>query len=291
MPSLIDIRRRVRAVKSTQQITKAMKMVAASRLRRAQERIQQARPFATEMRRVLNSLASRVDPASHPLLDERGVPRAGGKVLLIVITADRGLCGSFNTNVIKAAGTFITETHGRQVALGLVGRRGRDFFARRGFEVRYEQVNLFAQLKYENGKEIADAAIAAFTNGEVDSVYLVHNEFKSVMVQTVVVEQLLPIPRGTFGAEEQGAAPIEYLYEPEPQELFKHLLPSYVEVQVFRALLESNAAFYAAQMTAMDAATRNSGEMIEQLTLYMNKVRQAAITREIIEVVSGAQAL
>jgi F-type H+-transporting ATPase subunit gamma len=294
MPSLIDIRRRVRAVKSTQQITKAMKMVAASRLRRAQERIQQARPFATEMKRVLNSLASRVDPASHPLLDEREVPRAGGKALLIVITADRGLCGSFNTNVIKAAGTVITDTHGRQVALGLVGRRGRDFFARRGFEVLYQQVNLFAQLRYENAKEIADTAIEAFTTGQVDAVYLVHNEFKSVMVQAVVVEQLLPIPRGTLGEAKDGtaAAPaIEYLYEPEPQELFKHLLPSYVEVQVFRALLESNAAFYAAQMTAMDAATRNSGEMIEQLTLYMNKVRQAAITREIIEVVSGAQAL
>ncbi len=316
MPSLIDIRRRVRAVKSTQQITKAMKMVAASRLRRAQERIQQARPFAMQMRRVLNSLASRVDPAAHPLLDERAVPRAGGKVLLIVITADRGLCGSFNTNVIKAASTFITETHGRQVALGLVGRRGRDFFARRGFEVRYEQVNLFAHLKYENAKEIADAAIEAFAGGEVDSVYLAYNEFKSVMMQHVVVEQLLPIPRGMFdGATEQpgpkgsttdqaglkasttdtttegAGATIEYLYEPAPEELFKHLLPSYVEVQVFRALLESNAAFYAAQMTAMDAATRNSGEMIEQLTLYMNKVRQAAITREIIEVVSGAQAL
>jgi F-type H+-transporting ATPase subunit gamma len=295
MPSLIDIRRRVRAVKSTQQITKAMKMVAASRLRRAQERIQQARPYASEMRRVLNSLASRVDPASHPLLDERAIPRAGGKVLLIVITADRGLCGSFNTNVIKAAGAFITEAHGRQVALGLVGRRGRDFFARRGFEVRYEQVNLFAQLKYENAKRIADAAIDAFIGGEVDSVDLVYNEFKSVMLQRVVVEQLLPIPRGAF--EEAGAkagtpgAEVEYLYEPQPAELFRHLLPSYVEVQVFRALLESNAAFYAAQMTAMDAATRNSGEMIEQLTLYMNKVRQAAITREIIEVVSGAQAL
>jgi F-type H+-transporting ATPase subunit gamma len=291
MPSLIDIRRRVRAVKSTQQITKAMKMVAASRLRRAQERIQQARPYASEMRRVLTSLASRVDPASHALLDERAIPRAGGKVLLIVITADRGLCGSFNTNVIKAAGASITEAHGRQVALGLVGRRGRDFFARRGFEVRYEQVNLFAQLKYENAKRIADAAIDAFIGGEVDSVDLVYNEFKSVMLQRVVVEQLLPIPRGAFEEAGTPGAEVEYLYEPQPAELFRHLLPSYVEVQVFRALLESNAAFYAAQMTAMDAATRNSGEMIDQLTLYMNKVRQAAITREIIEVVSGAQAL
>ena len=297
MPSLLDIRRRVRAVKSTQQITKAMKMVAASRLRRAQERIQHARPFALQMRRVLNSLASRVDPSAHPLLDERAVPRANGRVLLIVITADRGLCGSFNTNVIKASGTFITETAGRQVALGLVGRRGRDFFGRRGFEVLYEQVNLFAQLKFENAKDIATAAIDAFVRGDVDSVYLAYNEFKSVMIQQVAVEQLLPIPRGAFNtpadrpAADAGAPSIDYLYEPKPEELFKHLLPSYVEVQVYRALLESNAAFYAAQMTAMDAATRNSGEMIEQLTLYMNKVRQAAITREIIEVVSGAQAL
>jgi F-type H+-transporting ATPase subunit gamma len=297
MPSLLDIRRRVRAVKSTQQITKAMKMVAASRLRRAQERIQHARPFAVQMRRVLNSLASRVDQSAHPLLDERTVPKANGRVLLFVITADRGLCGSFNTNVIKASGNFITDSPGRQIALGLVGRRGRDFFARRGFEVRYAQVNLFAQLKFENAQEIAAAAIAAFTSGEVDSVYLAFNEFKSVMVQHVAVEQLLPIPRTAFDTAADAAAPapsgppIDYLYEPKPEELFKHLLPSYVEVQVFRALLESNAAFYAAQMTAMDAATRNSGEMIEQLTLYMNKVRQAAITREIIEVVSGAQAL
>jgi F-type H+-transporting ATPase subunit gamma len=293
MPSLLDIRRRVRAVKSTQQITKAMKMVAASRLRRAQERIQHARPFAVQMRRVLNSLAARVDPSVHPLLDDRAVPKAGGRALLLVVTADRGLCGSFNTNVIKASGNFITESAGRQVALGLIGRRGRDFFARRGFEVRYEQVNLFAHLKYENAQEIAAAAIAAFTNGEVDSVYLAFNEFRSVMVQQVVVEQVLPIPRTAFSvdAAERTAVQTEYLYEPQPEELFKHLLPSYVEVQIFRALLESNAAFYAAQMTAMDAATRNSGEMIEQLTLYMNKVRQAAITREIIEVVSGAQAL
>jgi len=295
MPSLLDIRRRVRAVKSTQQITKAMKMVAASKLRRAQERIQQARPFAAQMRRVLHSLASRVDSSAHPLLDERTVPKADGRALLIVITADRGLCGSFNTNVIKSAGNFITETASRHVVLGLVGRRGRDFFARRGFEVRYEQVNLFAQLKFDHAQAIAAAAIEAFAGGHVDSVFLAYNEFKSVMVQQVAVERLLPIPRGAFDTPGQppaaAAPPVEYLYEPQPAELFKHLLPSYVDVQVYRALLESNAAFFAAQMTAMDAATRNSGEMIDQLTLYMNKVRQAAITREIIEVVSGAQAL
>jgi F-type H+-transporting ATPase subunit gamma len=297
MPSLLDIRRRIRAVKSTQQITKAMKMVAASKLRRAQERTQQARPFAAQMLRVLNSLATRVEPSAHPLLDERQVPRAGGRVLLFVITADRGLCGSFNTNVIKSSATFITENVDRQVALGLVGRRGRDYFARRGFDVRYEQVNLFATLHFEHAKAIARAAMEAFLGGEADSVYLVYNEFKSVLQQRVVVERLLPIPRGALvesagppaGTPSQPA--IEYLYEPEPGELLKQLIPSHVEVQVFRALLESNAAFFAAQMTAMDAATRNSGEMIEQLTLYMNKVRQAAITREIIEVVSGAEAL
>ncbi len=290
MPSLLDIRRRVRAVKSTQQITKAMKMVAASKLRRAQERIQQARPYASQMQRVLDSLASRVDPSSHPLLDERKVLRAGGRTLLIVITADRGLCGSFNTNVIKSSATFITENAGRQVVLGLVGRRGRDYYARRGFEVRYEQVNLFATLKFADAKAIAKAAIDAFVGGDVDSVRLVYNEFKSVMQQQVAVQQLLPIPRGTFAATDQTPA-VEYQYEPAPAELFKRLVPGHVEVQVYRALLESAAAEHAARMTAMDAATRNSAEMIEQLTLHMNKVRQAAITREIIEVVSGAQAL
>ncbi len=292
MPSLLDIRRRVRAVKSTQQITKAMKMVAASKLRRAQERIQQARPYASQMLRVLNSLASRVDPSAHPLLDERQQPKAGGRALLFVITADRGLCGSFNTNVIKSSSIFITEKRDREVALGLVGRRGRDYFGRRGFEVRYEQVNLFAALKFGDAKAMASAAIEAFVKGEVDSVYLVYNEFKSVMQQRVVVERLLPIPRHAFSAAPADTPPVvDYLYEPAPNVLFTRLLPNHVEVQIYRALLESAAAEHAARMTAMDAATRNSADMIEQLTLHMNKVRQAAITREIIEVVSGAQAL
>src|SRR5215471_12891999 len=292
MPSLLDIRRRIRAVKSTQQITKAMKMVAASRLRRAQERIQSGQPFANEMLRVLNSLATRVDPTSHPLLDERKVRRANGKVLLFVITADRGLAGSFNANAIKAASTFIVEDKAREVALGLIGRRGRDFFARRGFEVRYEQVNLFQTLQFAHAQSIAKAAMEAFTNGDVDSVYLIYNEFKSVMTQRIVVERLLPIPRLDIEpAQGPVNPPIDYLYEPSPEELFTTLLPRHVEVQVYRALLESNAAFYAAQMTAMDSASRNAAEMIDTLTLYMNKVRQAAITREIIEVVSGAEAL
>jgi F-type H+-transporting ATPase subunit gamma len=288
MPSLIDLRRRIRAVKSTQQITKAMKMIAASRLKRAQDRVVAARPFAQRMLRVLNSLVSRVEPDTHPLLkmpDQTGAP-----ALLIVITADRGLCGSFNSNVIKGAGQFITnEGQGREVALGLVGRKGREFFRRRGFDVRYEAVGIFQRLSFAHAAEIADAAIEEFTSGRVGSVYLVYNEFKSVMTQKLVVERLLPIPRLE---PEAGAVPaaMDYIFEPAPEQIFADLLPRHVQVQVYRALLESNAAFFAAQMTAMDAATRNSAEMIENLTLYMNKVRQAAITREIIEVVSGASA-
>jgi F-type H+-transporting ATPase subunit gamma len=288
MPSLIDLRRRIRAVKSTQQITKAMKMIAASRLKRAQDRVVASRPFAQRMLRVLNSLVSRVESDSHPLL--KMPDQAGAPALLIVITADRGLCGSFNSNVIKAAGQFVTtEGRGREVALGLVGRKGRDFFRRRGFDVRYEAVGIYQRLSFAHAADLADAAIAEFTSGRVGSVYLVYNEFKSVMTQKLVVERLLPIPR----LEPEAGAPVStvnYLFEPEPEQIFKDLLPRHVQVQVYRALLESNAAFFAAQMTAMDAATRNSAEMIENLTLYMNKVRQAAITREIIEVVSGASA-
>jgi len=287
MPSLIDLRRRIRAVKSTQQITKAMKMIAASRLRRAQERVVSARPFAQRMLRVLNGLVSRVEQDAHPLLR---VPDPGqGRPLLIVISADRGLCGSFNSNVIKAAGQFIvSEGQSREVALGLVGRKGRDFFRRRGFEVRYEAVGVFQKLSFNDAVVLADAAIEEFTSGAASSVYLVYNEFKSVMSQRIVVERLLPIPR--LEGEEARGAGVDYLYEPAPEAIFKDLLPRHVQVQVYRALLESNAAFFAAQMTAMDAATRNSSDMIDNLTLYMNKVRQAAITREIIEVVSGASA-
>ena len=291
MPSLIDLRRRIRAVKSTQQITKAMKMIAASRLRRAQERVVGARPFAQRMLRVLNGLVTRVDQATHPLLriPEAG---AGGRPLLVVITADRGLCGSFNSNVIKAASQFIATDGdaGRNIALGLIGRKGRDFFRRRGFDVKYEQVNIFARLTFSDAVEIANAAMEAFTSGEASSVYLVYNEFKSVMSQRVVVERLLPIPR--LEAKDLGDAgpTVDYLYEPSPEEIFRDLIPRHVQVQVYRSLLESVAAEHAARMTAMDAATRNSADMIENLTLYMNKVRQAAITREIIEVVSGAAA-
>ena len=307
MPSLIDLRRRVRATKSTQQITKAMKMVSSSKLRRAQERMAHSRPFAIGMERVFNSVASRTDSSRHPLLAERV---AGDKTLLVIITADRGLCGSFNANVIKAATHFVLEHKFKreEVALALVGRKGRDLLIRRGFDVRYEETGLFQNVKWSSAQKIAQTCITEFTTGDVTHVYLVYNQFKSMIAQQVVVEQLLPIPRleAEGGTPQPGvvvpsprpvadgvpAAPrIDYLYEPSAAELFDTLIPRHVEIQVWRGLLESNAAFYASQMTAMDAATRNSAEMIEQLTLYMNKVRQAAITREIIEVVSGAGAL
>jgi F-type H+-transporting ATPase subunit gamma len=288
MPSLIDLRRRIRAVKNTQQITKAMKMVAASKLRRAQERMMSARPYALQMQRVLGSVASRVDPSTHPLLAIRELT-ASSKTLVIVVTADKGLCGSFNTNIIKAAAGYVIES-AQPCTLGLVGRKGRDFFGRRGFGVFFGQVGIFQKLRFEDARSIAQTAIEAFTSGEVDSVVLVYNEFKSVMTQRVVISRLLPIPREDVDTTDTAPA-VDYLYEPSPQAIFDELLPRYVEVQVYRSLLESNAAFFAAQMTAMDTATKNSAEMIANLTLYMNKVRQAAITREIIEVVSGAEAL
>ena len=297
MPSLIDLRRRVRSVKNTQQITKAMKMVAASKLRRAQERIMGARPFALQMQRVLGSLAGRVDASIHPLLSARE-PSPTGRTLVIVVTGDKGLCGGFNTSIIKGASAVVLASP-QPCSLGLIGRKGRDFFGRRAFTVLFEQVNIFQRLTFADAQAIAKTAMDGFTSEEFDRVVIVYNEFKSVMTQKVVVDQLLPIPRAEVegDAATRTAPPgqlvnlTDYLYEPSAQEIFNQLLPRHVEVQVYRALLESNAAFFAAQMTAMDTATKNSAEMIASLTLYMNKVRQAAITREIIEVVSGAQAL
>ena len=311
MPSLIDIRRRVRAVRSTQQITKAMKMVSSSKLRRAQERIVKSRPYAKEMLRVFNNLATRTENATHPLLNDDPL---SARTLLIVITADRGLCGSFNTNVAKATMQFVVEQpkdpQGRDVAMALVGRKGRDFFMRRGFDVLYEEVGLFQNVKWSHAQAIAQTAIKEFLGPDVSSVYLIYNEFRSVISQRVVIEKLLPIPRlneaeaannaasgkplaGTVlekPADASASAAVDYLFEPDPKQLLDLLLPMHVGVQVQRALLESAAAEHAARMQSMDSATKNAKEMVDRLTLYMNKVRQAAITREIIEVVSGAQA-
>ena len=288
MPSLIDLRRRIRAVKNTQQITKAMKTVSASKLRRAQDRIVGARPFAREMLRVLNGLASRVDSTTHPLLKSDGED-ATKPSLLVVVTADKGLCGGFNSALLRRAGAYIREADG-QVALALIGRKGRDFFRRHGLEVLYEDVNIFNDLKYIHAQGAAEVAIQQFTEGAVSSVHLLYNEFKSVMQQNVVVDQLLPIPQ-IAPSDAESEVLVDYLFEPSPDQIFETLLPRHVEIQIFRAFLESAAAEHAARMTAMDAATRNAGGMIEALTLHMNKVRQATITRELIEVVSGAQAL
>ena len=305
MPSLIDIRRRVRAVKSTQQITKAMKMVSSSKLRRAQERILRSRPYAKEMLRVFNHLATRTENATHPLLNDDPL---AARTLLIVITADRGLCGSFNTNVVKTALQFTIDQpkspDGRDIAMALVGRKGRDFFMRRGFDVLYEEVGLFQNVKWSHAQAIATTAIKEFLGPDISAVYLVYNEFRSAISQRVVIEKLLPIPRlneaeaaaAEANAVAKGitdpaaAAAVDYLFEPGPEQLLNTLLPMHVAVQIQRALLESAAAEHAARMQSMDSATRNAKEMVDRLTLYMNKVRQAAITREIIEVVSGAQA-
>ena len=290
MPSLLDLRRRIRAVKSTQQITKAMKAISASRLRKAQDAMMGARPFAAQMERVLGGLATQVDTNAHPLLTQPDPDGPERPSLLIVVTADKGLCGSFNTNIIKEAGGVITHTDGVGLSLGLVGRKGRDFFGKRGFDVRFELVNIFTSLKYAHAQAIAKEAVAAFTSGEVGKVQVVYNEFQNVLQQRLVVNQVLPIkPIQTPAAN--GEQLPDYLYEPEPAAIFDSLIPRHVEVQFYRALLESAAAEHAARLTAMEAATKNASEMIDDLTLYMNKVRQAKITGEIIEIVSGAAAL
>ncbi|HVD78377.1 MAG TPA: ATP synthase F1 subunit gamma [Vicinamibacteria bacterium] len=289
MPALVDIRRRIRSVKNTQQITKAMKMVSAAKLRRAQDAMFAARPYARKMMEVLNSLATRAQPDAHPLLQVHD----DEKVLLVVITADKGLCGGFNANIIRAAARFLEEQQHaeppreRRLELDLVGRKGRDFFRRRRYRVRSEHIGLFQSLQFPAAQRIAQSLIKSYVEREVDRIHIVYNEFKTVIAQKVVVEQLLPIRKLEFDPRE---APLDYLYEPSPGAIFDEILPKHVEIQVWRALLESAAAEHGARMAAMDAATNNAGEMIDRLTLYMNKVRQAAITKEIIEVVSGASA-
>jgi F-type H+-transporting ATPase subunit gamma len=282
MPALIDIRRRIRSVKNTQQITKAMKMVSAAKLRRAQDAIFAARPYARKMMEVLQSLAARAEERAHPLLAQR----EGLRTLLVVVTADKGLCGGFNANIIRTAVRFLEDRRAEDVRLDLMGKRARDFFRRRPqYHIRSEQVGVFQSLRYPVAQSLAKELMDDYVSGRVDQVHLIYNEFKSVIQQRIVVERLLPIERKAI---EPHAAALDYIYEPKPFLIFEELLPKHVEVQIWRALLESAAAEHGARMAAMDAATRNAGEMIDRLTLYMNKVRQAAITKEIIEVVSGA---
>ena len=283
--NLIDLRRRVRSVKNIQQITRAMKFISASRLRRAQDRITAARPYANRMLRVLNSLATRVNTNRHPLLAERDQE----KIMLVVMTGDKGLCGSFNSNIIKAASQFIEdEGENRELSLTLVGRKGTDWFKRRPWPIRHRYINIMSRVDFSYAEEIAGSLIEYFSEGEVDSVYLIYNEFKSVIQQEIVVEPLLPIRRLQGAA---GETYLDYIYEQPRAEIFNSILPRHVETQVFRAMLESEAAEQGARMSAMDSATRNAKEMIAALTLKMNRIRQASITTEIIEIVSGADAL
>jgi len=283
MATLLDIRRRIRSVKSTQQITRAMKMVAAARLRRAQDSIFKARPYANQMLTLLESLAARTEQRAHALLAERPIE----KVLLVLITADRGLCGAFNANLVRAAQDFAEKQGGKEVSIIAVGRKGRDAFRKQPLEMVSEHINLFAHLEFSHAQQIAKEIIDLYTQQKVDAVDFLYNEFKSIMTQRVRVERYLPVKPVQPAA---GEVLIDYIYEQPAPEILNALLPRYVEIEVYRALLESRAAELAAQMTAMDAATNNAAELISSLTLHMNRVRQAAITREIIEVVSGAAA-
>lgn len=292
MPNLLDIRRRLKSVKNTQQITKAMKMVSAAKLKRAQDRVVTARPFANKMIEVLSELAGRTDENyHHPLLDERGDER----YLVVLVTADKGLCGAFNTNLIKAATAFVREHAGKNIEILAVGRKGRDFFRRRGV-LGGEYIGLTGKGRVDFAEAIAMArdVIKRFTEDEtLDKAFVIYNEFKSVLQQRVVVEQLLPVSRAKNESEANAAQPVslvDYIYEQSPAEMFSQLLPRLIETQIFRALLESVASEQGARMTAMDSASKNASELIDSLTLNMNRVRQAAITNEIIEVVSGAAA-
>jgi F-type H+-transporting ATPase subunit gamma len=284
MPSTIDLRRRIRSVKSTQQLTKAMKMVAAAKLRRAQERMMAARPYAAGLRQVLASISTRVDVSKHPLLAER---EQENKVLLVVVTADRGLCGAFNTNVTRGTLNAIAEKNWEEVHLLPIGSKANTFFKRRVYPLRQQGTQLQQALAQDTVRELAKMLTEDFISGDFDAVYVMYNEFKSIIAQRVVLERLLPLQREWT----EGQAPeIEYLYEPGPEQILGELLPKHIEFQLYRILLESAAAEQGARMTAMEAATKNAGELVDNLTLNYNRIRQAQITKEIIEIVSGAAA-
>jgi len=284
MPSLIDIRRRIRSVRNTQQITKAMKMVSAAKLRRAQDRVIAARPYTALMRKVLANLAVAVGAddrsASNPLLAQRPEQH----VLLLLFTSDKGLAGAFNTNLIKAAQKFLEDRRSADLELETIGRKGRDFFRRRGARIAAEHIGILGRPLYEDAAAIARKAIERFRAGEIDAVYVLNNEFKSMIAQRLTIARLLPVEIPTQ------AEAVDSIFEQPPNEILESMLPRYVETEVFRSMLETAAAEHAARMMAMEAATSNAGKVIDTLTLYMNRVRQASITKEIIEVVSGASA-
>ncbi len=287
MPTLLDFRRRIRSVKNTQQITRAMKFVAAARLRRAQEAALAARPYAKELARVLRSTMSRIEEPRHPLLAHRPEER----ILAIVLSGERGLAGAFNSNILRKANDFFRANKGKKMATLAVGKKGRDSLKKAGFNIIAEYVNVLARVDFGTVREIATLVADLYAREKIDSVHIVFSEFKTVMTPNLVVEKLLPVEAIRAG-EEFGGPPagsqVDYIYEQPVEQLLDKLLPRYIETQVLRAMLESSAAEHAARMTAMESATNNAADVIEALTLHMNKVRQAAITKEIIEIVSGA---
>jgi F-type H+-transporting ATPase subunit gamma len=284
MPSLIDIRRRIRSVKSTQQITKAMKMVSAAKLRRAQDRVMSSRPYAKMLREMLANVAAAA-PAGEEGVSPLLVEKPERRIQVILLTSDRGLAGAFNTNLIRAAQSFALEHSDAVVEFETIGRKGRDYFARRTWKLTGEHIGILGKPAYSDAAAIGQKVAQRVMNDEVDAVYLIYNEFKSVMSQKLTISKILPV-----SAPVQDE-PVDYIYEQPPEQLLATLLPKYIELQVYTAIIETVASEHAARMTAMDSASTNAADMIERLTLYMNRVRQASITREIIEVVSGASAL
>ena len=289
MATLRDIRRRIRSVESTQKITRAMKLVAAAKLRRAQERIVAARPYAVKMAELLSSLVRRAEGEAHPLL----VRRPPARKRLVIVTADKGLCGAFNSNILRASLAFLREQGETSVTLVVVGKKARDFYRRRQWDIKSEMLGFFDRLAYSHAQELAGGLMQEYLSGEVDEVHLMYNEFRSVAVQRVKREQLLPIEstdaqEGQAGGE---GATGDYIYEPSPEAILAALLPRHVITQVYRALMESVAGEYGARMTAMEAATKNAKEMISVLSIQYNKARQERITKELLDIVGGAEAL
>jgi len=290
MATLLDFRRRIRSVKNSQQITRAMKFVAAARLRRAQEAALAARPYAQELARVLRSTMARIQEPQHPLLERREEKN----VLAIVLTGERGLAGAFNANILRKANEVFRAHRDKKVVTIPVGKKGRDALKKAGFTFAGEWINVLARVEFKTAREIAKLATDLYAEQKVDSVYIIFSEFKSVVAANLTVEKLLPVEAigekdGKEKREEKAPeTQVDYIYEQPEAQLLDKLLPRYIETQILRAMLESSASEYAARMTAMESATKNAGDVIDALTLHMNKVRQAAITKEIIEIVSGA---
>ena len=287
MATLRDIQRRIRSVRSTQKITRAMKLVAAAKLRRAQERILAARPYANKMAELLGHLVSEADGNGHPLLEQREGPRRQ----IVIITADRGLAGAFNSSIIRRAVELIRESSAAELTLVVVGRKARDFFRRRPHTIKRDMIGFWDRLAYSHACELADYFMQQYLDDEVDEVFLLYNEFRSVAFQRPVRVQLLPIPRAETGAGEGAAEQVDYIYEPSAGAILGDLLPRHVRMQVYRALMESLAGEYGARMTAMEAATKNAKDMIDILTIQYNKARQEKITKELLDIVGGAEAL